>query len=82
MKAGVVATVKQEASDALGTTSGFNIAAFSLGKSSGSFIGGQLLKGPGLLATPYGSIAMASVASLIAIVALRNRSAIADTNVA
>jgi predicted MFS family arabinose efflux permease len=82
MQAGVVATAKQEASDALGTASGFNIAAFNLGISSGSFIGGQLLKGPGLLATPYASIAMASVALLIATVALRNPSAIADTNVA
>jgi DHA1 family inner membrane transport protein len=82
MQAGVVAAAKQEAPDALGTASGFNIAAFNLGISSGSFIGGQLLKGPGLLATPYASIAMASVALLIAMIALRPRSAIADPNVA
>jgi len=82
MQAGVVATAKQEAPDALGTASGFNIAAFNLGISSGSFIGGQLLKGPGLLVTPYASIAMASVALLIAMVALRPRPAIANANVA
>jgi MFS transporter, DHA1 family, inner membrane transport protein len=75
MQAGVVATAKQEASDALGTASGFNIAAFNLGISSGSFIGGELLKGPGLLTIPYASIVMASVALLIAMLALRRRSA-------
>ncbi|MGY3609451.1 MULTISPECIES: MFS transporter [unclassified Bradyrhizobium] len=82
MQAGVVTTAKQEAPDALGTASGFNIAAFNLGISSGSFIGGQLLTGPGLLATPYASIAMASVALLIAMVALRPCSAIGSANVA
>jgi MFS transporter, DHA1 family, inner membrane transport protein len=82
MQAGVVATAKQEAPDALGTASGFNIAAFNLGISSGSFIGGELLKGPGLLTTPYASIAMASVALLIALLALGPRSVIADRNAA
>lgn len=80
MQAGVVATAKLVAPDALGTASGFNIAAFNLGISSGSFIGGQLFKGPGLLATPYASIGMATVALLIAVVALRPRSAILDVN--
>lgn len=82
MQAGVVATAKQEAPEAIGTASGFNIAAFNLGISSGSFIGGQLLTGPGLLATPYASIAMASVALLIATFVLRIRSAIADGDTA
>jgi DHA1 family inner membrane transport protein len=82
MQAGVVAAAKLVAPAALGTASGFNIAAFNLGISSGSFIGGQFLKGPGLLATPYASIAMASVALLIAIVALRPGRAIVDANVA
>ena len=71
-----MATAEQVAPDAIGTASGFNIAAFNLGISSGSFIGGQLLKGPGLLATPYASIAMAMIALLIATVALRPQSAI------
>jgi MFS transporter, DHA1 family, inner membrane transport protein len=70
------------APDALGTASGFNIAAFNLGISSGSFIGGQLLEGPGLLVTPYTSIAMAIIALLIATIALRQRSPVVDPNVA
>jgi MFS transporter, DHA1 family, inner membrane transport protein len=80
MQAGVVATAKRAAPDAVGTASGFNIAAFNLGIASGSFIGGQLLEGPGLLATPYASIAMASVALLIAMIALRPRSTMSETN--
>jgi MFS transporter, DHA1 family, inner membrane transport protein len=81
MQAGVVAAA-QVAPDALGTASGFNIAAFNLGISGGSFIGGQLLKGPGLLATPYAAIAMASVALLIAVVLLRPQQALVDSNMA
>jgi predicted MFS family arabinose efflux permease len=71
MQSGVVATAEQVAPDALGTASGFNIAASNLGIFCGSFIGGQLLKGPGLLAAPYAAIAMAIIALLIATVALR-----------
>jgi len=82
MQAGVVATAKQVAPDALGVASGFNIAAFNLGISGGSFIGGQLLKGPGLLATPYASIAMAAIALLIAAIALRQFSPPIDTPIA
>jgi MFS transporter, DHA1 family, inner membrane transport protein len=82
MQAGVVSTAEQVAPDALGTASGFNIAAFNLGISSGSFIGGQLLEGPGLLVTPYTSIAMAIIALLIATIALRPRSPVVDPNVA
>jgi predicted MFS family arabinose efflux permease len=77
-QAGVVATAEQVAPDAIGTASGFNIAAFNLGISSGSFIGGQLFNGPGLLATPYASIVMAMIALLIAAVALRPQSAIVN----
>jgi predicted MFS family arabinose efflux permease len=79
MQAGVVATAKEVAPDALDTASGFNIAAFNLGISSGSFIGGQLLNGPGLLATPYASIAMAVVALAIATFALRPQPALANS---
>ena len=71
MQAGVVATAEQVAPDAIATASGFNIAAFNLGISAGSFIGSQLLKGPGLLATPYASIAMAIIALVIATLGLR-----------
>lgn len=80
MQSGVVATAEEVAPDALGTASGFNIAAFNLGISSGSFVGGLLLKGPGLLAAPYAAIAMAVVALLIASVALRGRVAIAESD--
>ena len=59
MQAGVVATAEQVAPDVLATASGFNIAAFNLGIAGRFFIGSQLLKGPGLLTTPYASIAMA-----------------------
>jgi predicted MFS family arabinose efflux permease len=82
MQAGVVATAKQVAPDALGTASGFNIAAFNLGISGGSFIGSLLLNGPGLLATPYASIAMAMVALLIATVGLRPQAVSVDSNAA
>jgi len=81
MQAGVVATAKQVAPDALATASGFNIAAFNLGISIGSLIGGQLLKGPGLLLTPYAAIAMSTTALLIATFTLRARSSV-DPNVA
>jgi predicted MFS family arabinose efflux permease len=82
MQAGVVATAEQVAPDALGTASGFNIAAFNLGIASASFIGGLLLQGPGLLATPYASIAMAIIALLIATFALPPQPVIVDSNVA
>ena len=80
MQSGVVSTAERVAPDALGTASGFNIAAFNLGISSGSFIGGMLLKGPGLLAAPYAAIAMAVVALLITSVALSRRVAIAGSD--
>jgi MFS transporter, DHA1 family, inner membrane transport protein len=82
MQAGVVATAEQVAPDALATASGFNIAAFNLGISSASFIGARLLEGPGLLATPYASLAMAMIALLVAAVALRPVAAAIDSNVA
>jgi DHA1 family inner membrane transport protein len=78
MQAGVVATAEQVAPDALATASGFNIAAFNLGISGGSFIGGQLLKQHGLLATPYASIAVAAIALLIVTFALRPERAIVN----
>jgi len=43
MQAGVLAAAKV-APESLGTASGFNIAAFNLGISSGSFIGGQITR--------------------------------------
>jgi multidrug resistance protein len=52
MQAGVVMVAEEVAPGAIGTASGMNIAAFNLGISSGSFIGGRLLEGPGLMTTP------------------------------
>jgi DHA1 family inner membrane transport protein len=82
MQSGVVATAEEVAPGAVGTASGFNIAAFNLGISGGSFLGGLLLKGPGLLAAPYAAIAMAVVALLITSVVLRQRAAIAGSDAA
>ncbi|MEY9161874.1 MFS transporter [Bradyrhizobium japonicum] len=78
MQAGVVATAEQVAPNALATASGFNIAAFNLGISSGSFLGGLLLRDAGLLATPYASIAMAAGALLIVAFALHPQPAITN----
>jgi MFS transporter, DHA1 family, inner membrane transport protein len=77
-----VFTVCNLSADALGPASGFNIAAFNLGISGGSFIGSLLLNGPGLLATPRASIVMAMVALVIATVGLRPQSASVDSNAA
>ena len=63
VQAGVVATAEIEAPDAVGTASGFNIAAFNLGIASASFVGGLLIAGPGLLTTPWAAI----VATLVAL---------------
>jgi predicted MFS family arabinose efflux permease len=71
MQAGVVSVAEEVAPGAIGTASGMNIAAFNLGISSGSFIGGRLLEGPGLITTPYAAIAMAAVALVLVVVAIR-----------
>ena len=73
MQSGVVGTAQEVAPAAIGTASGFNIAAFNLGISSGSFIGGRLLEGPGLLATPVAGISMALAALFLAAIALPSR---------
>ncbi|WP_199554065.1 MFS transporter [Sandaracinobacteroides hominis] len=65
VQAGVVATAEVEAPDAVGTASGFNIAAFNLGIAGASFVGGILVAGPGLLATPWAAIAATLIALAI-----------------
>jgi predicted MFS family arabinose efflux permease len=70
MQSGVVTVAQEVAPEALGTASGFNIAAFNLGISGGSFIGGRLVDGPGLTATPYAAITLALIALLIATLTL------------
>jgi multidrug resistance protein len=62
MQTGVVAVAEKVTPAAVGTASGMNIAAFNLGISSGSFIGGRLLDSVGLAATPYAAMGMALVA--------------------
>lgn len=65
VQAGVVKTAEMEAPDAVGTASGFNIAAFNLGIAGASFIGGILVDAPGVLTTPWAAIAMVAIALLI-----------------
>jgi predicted MFS family arabinose efflux permease len=69
MQAGVVMVAEEVAPGAMGT--GMNIAAFNLGISSGSFIGGRLLEGPGLMTTPYAVIVMAMLALILVVIAMR-----------
>jgi predicted MFS family arabinose efflux permease len=71
MQAGVVTVAEEVAPGAIGTASGMNIAAFNLGISSGSFIGGRLLEGPGLMMTPYAAIVMAVLALMLVVTAMR-----------
>jgi DHA1 family inner membrane transport protein len=73
MQAGVVQIAEDEFPDAVGTASGFNIAAFNLGISGGSFLGGLIVRSSGVLSTPWGGVAMAVVALGIATVALGRR---------
>ncbi|WP_336744445.1 MFS transporter [Aureimonas altamirensis] len=65
VQAGVVATAQAEAPDAVGTASGFNIAAFNLGIAAASFVGGILVAGPGLLVTPWAALGATLVALAI-----------------
>lgn len=65
VQSGVVKIAHQEAPDAVETASGFNIAAFNLGISGASFIGGLIVDGPGLMVTPIAAIAAAAVALVI-----------------
>lgn len=74
MQDGVVKVARVVAPDAVATASGMNIAAFNLGISFGSFIGGQLVAGPGLTTTPYAAIVMAVVALGIALFVGRSKS--------
>ena len=66
VQAGVVSVADAEAPDAVGTASGFNIAAFNLGISGASFLGGMLVAGPGLMTTPWAAMAATLLALLIA----------------
>lgn len=73
VQAGVVSTAEAEVPDAVGTASGFNIAAFNLGIAGASFIGGILVDGPGVLSTPWAAVALVVMALLIVGWLLRQR---------
>ncbi|WP_342659072.1 MFS transporter (plasmid) [Sphingomonas sp. NY01] len=68
VQAGVVAVAEEVAPQAVGTASGFNIAAFNLGIFGASFLGGVLVAGPGILTTPWAAVAAASVALTITLI--------------
>jgi MFS transporter, DHA1 family, inner membrane transport protein len=82
MQAGVVTVAEEVAPGAIGTASGMNIAAFNLGISSGSFIGGRLLDGPGLMTTPYAAIVMAVIALMVVVTAMREPGQVARAQAA
>lgn len=71
MQAAVVRTAQEGEPWAVGTASGFNISAFNLGIGGGSFLGGRLFDGPGVLSTPAAGIALAVLA--LVFVALSRR---------
>ncbi|GAB3252806.1 MFS transporter [Chitinimonas naiadis] len=65
MLSAVVGVAQDEAPEAVGTASGLAIAAFNLGISGGSFLGGRLLASFGILSTPYAAIVMALFALIL-----------------
>jgi predicted MFS family arabinose efflux permease len=71
MQTGVVAVAEKVAPTAVATASGMNIAAFNLGISGGSFIGGRLVDSGGLPATPYAAMAMTLIALFATAVVFR-----------
>lgn len=66
VQAGVVATAEADAPNAVGTASGFNIAAFNLGIAAASSVGGVLVAGPGLSTTPWAALTATLVALALA----------------
>ncbi|HEY9101986.1 MFS transporter [Chitinimonas sp.] len=76
MLSAVVGVAEVEAPEAVGTASGFGIAAFNLGISGGAFLGARLLAGPGLLVTPYAAIALALAALLLVGTVMHTRPAV------
>lgn len=70
VQSGVVSTAQRIAPSSVGTASGFNIAAFNLGISAASFVGGLLVSGPGLMTTPAAAVAASVVALAIVLTCL------------
>ncbi|WP_406736598.1 MFS transporter [Thioclava sp. GXIMD4215] len=65
VQSGVVTIAEEEAPNAVGTASGFNIAAFNLGISGASFLGGLIIEKAGVLATPWAAVGSAVIAMVI-----------------
>ncbi|RQS17674.1 MULTISPECIES: MFS transporter [unclassified Burkholderia] len=65
MQATVVLVARRVAPEAVGTAAGLNVAAFNLGISGGSFLGGLTLAGVNVLTTVYAGVALAVVALVV-----------------
>ena len=61
MQATVVLVAQRVAPQAVGTAAGLNVAAFNLGISGGSFVGGLALAGGSVVTTVYVGVALALV---------------------
>jgi DHA1 family inner membrane transport protein len=70
-----VTVAEDEVPESVGAASGFNIAAFNLGISGGSLIGGRVLSGSGVLSTPWAAVALALASAAVAGLALKARAA-------
>ncbi len=70
MQATVVLIARRVAPQAVGTAAGLNVAAFNLGISGGSFLGGLVLTGENVLATVYVGVALA-IAGLVVVAMYR-----------
>jgi multidrug resistance protein len=62
MQSSVVLEARRISPQAVHTASGLNIAAFNLGISLGSFVGGRVIVASGVDATPWGGVVMAIAA--------------------
>ncbi|MGQ5638977.1 MULTISPECIES: MFS transporter [unclassified Streptomyces] len=71
VQTGVVTVAEDEVPESVGAASGFNIAAFNLGISGGSLIGGRVLSGSGVLSTPWAAVALALASAAVAGLALK-----------
>ncbi|MFF3468134.1 MFS transporter [Streptomyces sp. NPDC002619] len=73
VQTGVVTVAEDEVPESVGAASGFNIAAFNLGISGGSLIGGRVLGSVGVLTTPWAAIVLAVAAAAVAGLVLKTR---------
>lgn len=73
VQTGVVTVAEDEVPESVGAASGFNIAAFNLGISGGSLIGGRVLASAGVLTTPWAAIVLAVAAIAVTGLVLKTR---------